>query len=183
MAASGAAGPARWHDHPLPAFALLIHQFAEHLQLPPGDLAGGIKGFVRRALAGGIELRCGPAHQLQQGGPATGLFQGGHHHQQGALAAGHGEANSAGLTGAQRRRSGRRERSSTSPVRGTCCSWRKAVRAYAGRKQLPILAYRSDRLRAIAALDSASKPDKVRARSGLMATLHSLGRTSCLLAC
>ena len=35
----------------------------------------------------------------------------------------------------------------------------------------------------MAALDSASKPDKVRARSGLMAALHSLGRHCCLLAC
>ena len=87
----GLQGPLSGHDHPLPAFALLIHQFAEHLQLAPGDLAGGIKGFVRRALAGGIKLRGGPAHQLQQGRPAAGLFQGGHHHQQrSALAAGHG---------------------------------------------------------------------------------------------
>ena len=87
----GLQGPLGGHDHPLPTLALLIRQFAEHLQLPPGDLAGGIKGFVRRALAGGIKLRGGPAHQLQQGRPAAGLFQGGHHHQQrSALAAGHG---------------------------------------------------------------------------------------------
>ena len=87
----GLQGPLGGHDHPLPAVALLIHQFAEHLQLPPGDLAGGVEGFVGRALTGGIKLCGGPAHQLQQGCPAAGFFQGGHHHQQrSALAAGHG---------------------------------------------------------------------------------------------
>ena len=64
------------------AFAVFGHQFCQHLQLPPGDFSGGVKGFVGGTLTGGIELAGGPAHQFEQGGPAARLLQGGHHHQQ-----------------------------------------------------------------------------------------------------
>ena len=50
------------HDHSLPPLVLLVHQLTQHLQLTPGDLAGGIKRFVGRSLARWIELRRGPAH-------------------------------------------------------------------------------------------------------------------------
>ena len=57
-------------------------QLAEHLQLPPGDLTGGVEGFIGRPFAGGVELGAAPTHQFQQRRPATGLLQGRHHHQQ-----------------------------------------------------------------------------------------------------
>ena len=62
-------------------FAVFGHQLGQHLQLPPGDFSGGVKGFVGGTLTGGIELAGGPAHQFEQGGPAARLLQGGHHHQ------------------------------------------------------------------------------------------------------
>ncbi len=83
----GLQGPLGGHDRSGPGTARAIDQLTEHLQLAPGDLAGGIEGFVGGALAGGVELSRGPAHQLQQGGPAARLLQGGHDHHQGPAAA------------------------------------------------------------------------------------------------
>ena len=78
----GLQGPFGSHDRQPLAAGLRIEQFGEHLQLAPGDLAGGIKRVVGRALAGGVELAALPAHQLQQRRPAARLLQAGHHHQQ-----------------------------------------------------------------------------------------------------
>ena len=78
----GLQGPLGGHDRQPLAAGLRIEQFRQHLQLPPGDLAGGIEGFVGRPLAGGIELAALPAHQLQQRRHAARFLQGGHHHQQ-----------------------------------------------------------------------------------------------------
>ena len=69
----------------------LTEEVAEHLQLAPDDFAGGIKGFIGRPFAGGVKTGAFPAHQLQQGGPASCFFKGGDHHQQRALIpSGHG---------------------------------------------------------------------------------------------
>ena len=76
----------RGHDRPV-GLARLSDQIAEHLKLSPHDFAGGIKGFVRGALAGRIEMGCAPPHQLQQCCPATRLLQRWHHHQQRPLVA------------------------------------------------------------------------------------------------
>ena len=70
------------HTAAIGASAAAGNQFSQHLQLAPGDLTGGVKGFIGGAFAGGIELAGFPAHQLQQGGPATRLLQGRHDHQQ-----------------------------------------------------------------------------------------------------
>ena len=80
----------RRHDRPV-GLAWRCDQIAENLKLTPHDLTGGIEGFVRRALAGWIQMGCAPSHQLQQRGPAARLLQSWHHHQQRSFVAlGHG---------------------------------------------------------------------------------------------
>ena len=87
----GLQGPLGGHDGQASCWP--IDQLAEHLQLAPGDLAGGIKGLVGAGLAGGVELAAGPTHQLQQRRPAARLLQGRHDHQQRRpRGAGHGAA-------------------------------------------------------------------------------------------